>query len=118
MNIQITSFTRAINNLVSNGLKYGTHVCVNLEQTKTDVLINIEDDGPGIPEGQRHDAFQPFHRLDDARNLNIEGVGLGLAIARDIIQSYGGNLTLDVSKMGGLKAQIRLPLKSKITPSD
>ncbi|MEP6342891.1 MAG: ATP-binding protein [Maricaulaceae bacterium] len=118
MKVQTISFTRAINNLVSNGLKYGTNVCVNLVQTDEAILIDIEDDGPGIPEDQRNDAFQAFHRLDDARNQNIEGVGLGLAIARDIIQSYGGNLILGDSRMGGLKAQIRLPLRSKITPTD
>ena len=118
MNIQITSFTRAITNLISNGLKYGKTVRVSLDQTDTNVIINVEDDGPGIPEDQRSDAFQAFHRLDDARNQNIEGVGLGLAIARDIIQSYGGNLTLQDSDMGGLKAQIRLPLKSDITPTN
>ena len=118
MKVQTISFTRAINNLVSNGLKYGTNVRVSLEQTDEVILIDIEDDGPGIPEDQRSDAFQPFHRLDDARNQNIEGVGLGLAIARDIIQSYGGNLILGDSHMGGLKARIRLPLGSKITPID
>ena len=118
MNIQTTSFTRAITNLISNGLKYGKTVRVSLEQTDSNVVINIEDDGPGIPESHRSDAFQAFHRLDEARNQNIEGVGLGLAIARDIIQSYGGNLTLHDSDMGGLKAQIYLPLQSDIQPTN
>lgn len=116
IDLQVTSFTRAINNLVSNGLKYGDQVRVNLTQNDASIIIDIEDDGPGIAEEDRKLAFQPFQRLDGARNQNIEGVGLGLAITRDIIQSYGGHLTLEDSDMGGLKACIRLPLQSKIVP--
>ena len=116
IDLQVTSFTRAINNLVSNGLKYGDQVRVNLTQNDASIIIDIEDDGPGIAEEDRKLAFQPFQRLDGARNQNIEGVGLGLAITRDIIQSYGGHLTLEDSDMGGLKARIRLPLQSKIVP--
>ena len=116
IDLQVTSFTRAINNLVSNGLKYGDQVRVNLTQNDASIIIDIEDDGPGIAEEDRKLAFQPFQRLDGARNQNIEGVGLGLAITRDIIQSYGGRLTLEDSDMGGLKARIRLPLQSKIVP--
>ena len=116
IDLQVTSFTRAINNLVSNGLKYGDQVRVNLTQNDASIIIDIEDDGPGIAEEDRKLAFQPFQRLDGARNQNIEGVGLGLAITRDIIQSYGGRLTLEDSDMGGLKACIRLPLQSKIVP--
>ena len=116
IDLQVTSFTRAINNLVSNGLKYGDQVRVNLTQNDASIIIDIEDDGPGIAEEDRKLAFQPFQRLDGARNQNIEGVGLGLAITRDIIQSYGGRLTLEDSDMGGVKACIRLPLQSKIVP--
>jgi len=115
IDLQITSFTRALNNLITNGLKYGTHVRVNLTQNNNNIFIDVEDDGPGIAEDKRKLAFRPFQRLDEARNQNIEGVGLGLAIARDIIQSYGGTLSLEDSDMGGLKARIRLPLESKIT---
>jgi len=115
IDIQPTSFTRVLNNLISNGLKYGTAVRVSLTQDETAIYIHVEDDGPGIAAEKRSAAFQPFQRLDEARNQNIEGVGLGLSIARDIIQTYGGTLTLDDSDMGGLKAQIRLPLQSKIT---
>ena len=115
IDIQPMSFTRALNNLISNGLKYGTRVRVNLTQDETAIYIDVEDDGPGIAEENYSAAFQPFHRLDKARNQNIEGVGLGLSISRDIIQTYGGTLTLGDSDMGGLKAQIRLPLQSKIT---
>ena len=117
IDIQTTSFTRAINNLVSNGLKYGETVRVTLTQSDNNIFIDVEDDGPGIAKENRKAAFQPFQRRDEARTQNIEGVGLGLAIARDIIQSYGGMLTLEDSDMGGLKARIRLPMQSKITSS-
>ena len=73
-------------------------------------LIVVEDDGPGIPENRREEAFRPFHRLDEGRNLQKGGSGLGLAIARDIARAHGGDITLDTSAMGGLKATIRLPL--------
>ena len=115
IDLQVTSFTRALNNLISNGLKYGTHVRVNLTKNNHNIFIDVEDDGPGIAQEDRKRAFRPFQRLDEARNQNIEGVGLGLAIARDIIQTYGGTLSLEDSDMGGLKARIRLPLESKIT---
>lgn len=109
IDLQITSFTRAINNLISNGLKYGDTVRVTLTQDEKNIFIEVDDDGPGIPEDKRKAALQPFQRLDEARNQNVEGVGLGLSITRDIIQSYGGTLTLEDSDMGGLKARIRLP---------
>jgi len=110
IDLQTISFTRVLDNLISNGLKYGNKLRVSLTQDDNAIYIYVEDDGPGIPEDQRNAAFQPFQRLDEARNQNIEGVGLGLSIARDIIQTYGGTLTLGDSDMGGLKAQIRLPL--------
>ena len=83
---------------------------VSLEQDGSNIRIIVEDDGPGIPEAQREDALKSFHRLDLARNQNVEGVGLGLSIARDIAQVHGGILRLDDSEMGGLKAIIRLPV--------
>jgi two-component system osmolarity sensor histidine kinase EnvZ len=72
--------------------------------------IVIEDDGPGIPESRREEAFRPFHRLDEGRNLQKGGSGLGLAIARDIARAHGGDIHLGQSARGGLKAIIRLPV--------
>ena len=82
---------------------------LSLRRAGGGVEIAVEDDGPGIPESQREEAFRPFSRLDDARNQNTKGVGLGLAIARDVARSHGGDITLDASDLGGLKAVIRLP---------
>ena len=72
--------------------------------------ICVDDDGPGIPESRREEAFRPFHRLDEGRNLQTGGVGLGLAIARDIARAHGGDLLLDKSPLGGLRAIVRLPV--------
>jgi len=70
----------------------------------------VDDDGPGIPESQREEAFRPFHRLDEGRNLQAGGVGLGLAIARDIARAHGGDLLLETSPLGGLRAIVRIPV--------
>ena len=66
--------------------------------------------GPAFPKAQREEAFRPFHRLDEGRNLQSGGSGLGLAIARDIARAHGGELTLSDSPLGGLRATIRLPV--------
>ncbi|MBW8302389.1 MAG: two-component sensor histidine kinase, partial [Brevundimonas sp.] len=71
--------------------------------------ITVEDDGPGIPDDMHEEAFRPFSRLDESRNQNRKGVGLGLAIARDVARSHGGDITLDRSDLGGLRAIVRLP---------
>ena len=71
--------------------------------------MTIEDDGPGIPEDQYKNVFKPFFRLDKSRSLNQSGVGLGLAIVEDIINSHGGNIQLSRSKYKGLLVKISLP---------
>ncbi|MGJ8563515.1 MAG: ATP-binding protein [Alphaproteobacteria bacterium] len=108
--IKPIGLNRAVQNLISNAKKYGKSVKVTLHCGDAASEIWVEDDGPGIAAESREDAFKPFHRLDEARNQNIDGVGLGLSISRDIAQGHGGTLTLDVSDMGGLKAVIRLPV--------
>ena len=70
----------------------------------------MEDNGPGIPQARREEAFRPFHRLDEGRNLQTGGSGLGLAIARDIARAHGGDIVLSESALGGLKATVRLPV--------
>jgi two-component system osmolarity sensor histidine kinase EnvZ len=101
---------RCATNLIDNALKHGAHVDVALKRTARFVEILVDDDGPGIPENRREEAFRPFHRLDEGRNLQKGGVGLGLAIARDIARAHGGDLTLGKSEMGGLRAAILLPV--------
>ena len=99
---------RALSNLISNGIRYGSNAEVSVALTDKSLRFRIEDDGPGIPEEQRADAQRPFTRLDEARNQDKGGgVGLGLAIATDIARAHGGVLRLGHSeRMGGLRADI------------
>ncbi|HEY2033374.1 MAG TPA: ATP-binding protein [Rhizomicrobium sp.] len=110
LTIRRQAIKRCITNLIDNGLKHGKHVDVTLARIGRTVQITVDDDGPGIPENRREEAFRPFHRLDEGRNLQKGGSGLGLAIARDIARSHGGDLVLDESPKRGLRATIRLPV--------
>lgn len=108
--VRSNALRRALSNLVMNAAGYGEQVVITAQPTATGgVEILVDDDGPGIPPDRYEDAFLPFSRLDESRNQNKKGVGLGLAIARDVARSHGGELTLDQSPMGGLRAIIRLP---------
>ena len=100
---------RSFSNVVQNGLTYGNYVYVNVQKRNARALITIEDDGPGIPEDQYKNVFKPFFRLDKSRSLNQSGVGLGLAIVEDVINSHGGNIQLGKSKHNGLLVKIFLP---------
>jgi Signal transduction histidine kinase len=74
------------------------------------MIVLIEDDGPGIPEEEYKNVFKPFHRLDESRSLNKSGVGLGLSISEDIINSHGGTIQLSKSNYSGLQVKVSLPL--------
>lgn len=100
---------RAITNLVSNALTHGTTVSIHASRIDGHVKISIDDDGPGIDPADYESAFRPFQRLDDARNQNAAGVGLGLAVVRDIARAHGGDVTLARAPSGGLRATLRLP---------
>ena len=100
---------RSFENIIQNGLTYGKKVFVEVQKSSNRVLIITEDDGPGIPEDHYKNVFKPFFRLDKSRSLNKSGVGLGLAIVEDIINSHGGNIQLNKSKFNGLQVKISLP---------
>ena len=106
---RMSALKRCFENVIQNGLTYGKKVYVNFQKGSNIVTINIEDDGPGIPEDQHKNVFKPFVRLDKSRNLNQSSVGLGLAIVEDIINSHGGNIQLGKSKYKGLQVKISLP---------
>ena len=110
LSVRHNALKRCITNLIDNALKHGKRVEVSLMRLGRNALIAVDDDGHGIPPERREEAFRPFHRLDEGRNLQQGGSGLGLAIARDIARAHGGDLTLDKSKLGGLRAAIRLPI--------
>jgi|TARA_B110000027_G_scaffold46964_1_gene51519 two-component system, OmpR family, osmolarity sensor histidine kinase EnvZ len=101
---------RCFNNIIENGLNYATKVYISVTKSTNRVNIFIDDDGPGIPINQYKNVFKPFYRLDDSRNLNQSGVGLGMSIAEDIVRSHGGNIELSKSKNKGLQVKISLPL--------
>jgi two-component system osmolarity sensor histidine kinase EnvZ len=101
---------RCLTNLIDNALKYGRGAELSIKRAGRSVEIAVEDDGPGIAEERREEAFRPFHRLDEGRNLQAGGVGLGLTIARDIARAHGGNILLQDGSRGGLRAVIQLPI--------
>ena len=110
LSVKRAALRRCLTNLVDNGLKAGSKVTVALSRDERFAEIAVEDNGPGIAEARREEAFRPFHRLDEGRNLQTGGSGLGLSIARDIARAHGGDIVLDKSPLGGLKATIRLPV--------
>ena len=101
---------RAITNLIINSKKYAETVKVEFEYNSEHAIITIDDNGPGIKPEHRDDVFKAFFRLDPSRNTDTGGTGLGLTIAKDIIQSHGGDLLLSDASLGGLRATITLPL--------
>ena len=106
---RITALKRLFENIIQNGLTYGDNVYVNVQKGNNRAVVIIEDDGPGIPEDQYKNVFKPFFRLDKSRSLNQSGVGLGLAIVEDIINSHGGKVQLGKSKYNGLQVKVSLP---------
>ena len=104
-----SALKRCLENVIQNGLVYGNNVFVNLYRGSNIASITIDDDGPGIPEDQYKNVFKPFVRLDKSRSLNKSGVGLGLAIVEDVINSHGGSISLGKSKHNGLQVKISLP---------
>ena len=105
-----SALKRCFENVIQNSLIYGEKVYVNIQKSPNRLIVIIEDDGPGIPEEQFKNVFKPFFRLDKSRSLNKSGVGLGLAIVEDIINSHGGNIQLGQSKYNGLQTKISLPI--------
>jgi len=103
-----TAMRRAVDNLISNAVRYGAKAEVSVMLSDKSLRISVEDDGPGIPQARREEATRPFTRLDPSRNQDRGGgVGLGLAIATDIARAHGGVLRLSESdRMGGLRADI------------
>ncbi|MDX2308182.1 MAG: ATP-binding protein [Hyphomicrobium sp.] len=104
------AFKRAVTNLVSNAVRYGDRIVIRAATEGQWLRVEVDDNGPGIPVEERENVFRPFYRIDKARNQDSGNSGLGLAIARDIAKSHGGNVTLGESSMGGLRAIISVPL--------
>ena len=104
------AFRRCLANLIANAQRYAHRVAIAAAYRGSAIEITVDDDGPGIPADKREDVFRPFFRLDPSRNPETGGIGLGLTIARDVVRGHGGDLTLDESPLGGLRARLRLPV--------
>jgi signal transduction histidine kinase len=108
--VRPVALRRALRNLVENAIRYGGCARIGLEKTGGEILIRVDDDGPGIPEDRMEDVFAPFTRLESSRNQETGGAGLGLSTARSIVHAHGGELRLANRPGGGLTATIHLPL--------
>ncbi len=110
MPLRPQAFKRCVTNLVDNARRHAGSVWIGANRHDHQVEITVEDDGPGIPASERERVFRAFHRLDESRNRDTGGSGLGLTIARDVVRSLGGEIHLGESTHGGLKVKVRLPL--------
>ena len=106
------AFLRCMSNLVDNARRYAVHVAISAHRVGNAIEIAVDDDGPGIPLDQREEVFRPFRRLDPDHQgeAGSIGLGLGLAIARDVVRSHGGEISLSTAPLGGLRALLRLPV--------
>ena len=107
--VRPNALRRCLGNLIANAKLYGGHVWLATQPMSAGVDILVDDDGPGIPAAERERVFRPFVRLDASRNPSTGGIGLGLAIARDVARSHGGDVRLETSPYGGLRARVHLP---------
>ena len=116
--IRPLALRRALRNLVENASRYGGSATVGWHRAGDDLVIEITDHGPGIPEEELEEVFAPFHRLEASRSLETGGHGLGLAIARAIVRGHGGDIRLENRAEGGLKASIFIPLAEDAPNND
>ena len=107
--VRPNALRRCIGNLIDNARRHGSHVWLTAMAVADGIDIMVDDDGPGIPMADRDRAFRAFIRLDPSRNPSTGGIGLGLTIARDVARSHGGEVTLETSPQGGLRARVHLP---------
>jgi len=109
IHLRQNTFKRCLGNLIDNGLSYGSKVVISTKKTIKDLIILVDDDGPGIPKEEYEKVIKPFYRIDKSRGQNKSGVGLGLSIANDIVRSHGGTILLEESPENGLRVRISLP---------
>ena len=109
VDVRPVAFRRCLSNLVANAGKYANTIAITARHRRGWLTVTIDDDGPGIPEAEREAVFRPFYRLDEGRNVDQGGSGLGLSIALDTARSHGGQIELEDGPLGGLRARVRIP---------
>jgi signal transduction histidine kinase len=107
-----TALRRMLVNLIENALKYGERARLRLKRQAQDCTLEIDDDGPGIPDSQQQTVFQPFYRIETSRNRNTGGIGLGLATVRAIVLDHGGSIGLRNRPEGGLRVTVTVPVEA------
>jgi two-component system osmolarity sensor histidine kinase EnvZ len=100
---------RCLNNLIDNGIKYANKINIKLNKNNKYIIIIVDDDGPGIQKKEYENVFKPFYKVDKSRGDSKSSVGLGLSIASDVVNSHGGNITLNKSPQDGLRVKILFP---------
>ena len=103
------AFKRCLTNLVNNACNHAEEVRIIVKMEDESMNIIISDNGPGIPEESMNQVFRPFFRLDQARNAETGGTGLGLSVARDVARGHGGDIYLSKGTQGGLEATVSVP---------
>lgn len=110
MRLRPSGIRRCITNIIGNAARFADTINITVKKSQGMVLILIDDNGPGIATDDYENAFKPFNRLDESRNLNESGVGLGLTVSRDIARGHGGDIELSKSPQKGLRVIVKLPL--------
>ena len=105
-----SALRRMVVNLVENALKYGERARLRLKKQTQECVLDIDDDGPGIPESMQERVFQPFYRIETSRNRNTGGIGLGLATVRTVALDHGGSVRLRNRAEGGLRVTVTIPV--------
>ncbi len=113
IDIKPLAMKRALSNIISNAISFSKNI-VEISSIQNEYYINIfiEDDGKGIPKNKREEVFEAFYRIDESRKSASANTGLGLTIAKDIIQGHGGRISLNSSSLGGLKVEITIPKRT------
>mgnify|MGYP001765471023 CR=1 FL=1 len=107
---------RAVRNVVENAIRYGRRARISIFSDRAGVTIQVDDDGPGIPESRIDEAFEPFVRIEPSRNRETGGTGLGLSIARSVVHAHGGTIEAHNRPGGGLRVTFQLP--TSLSPAD
>jgi signal transduction histidine kinase len=106
---RLLALRRCLTNLVENAVRYGEAAAIDLEDGAREIAVRVRDRGPGIPEAELEQVFEPFYRGEASRSRETGGTGLGLGIARNIARAHGGDIVLRNRPGGGLEALLTLP---------